>query len=232
MKTGPDISTGERWFAAAGHAATSCTPTALRNPGAVVRVALAHRDPVARAALRAVLRDDPDIAVVGEAATSEEVAALATQLRPDVIAMDVALPGTGCVVATRRARRVCGVAVMLLSGDDPDPRVLAALQAGATGVMRPESAPSDLIRALTLIGRGRPLRPRRAPPVRRAPKEMMNATKVVAIRGDSAHAAGLAPARVARASRVRHDVASSRPRDSSLPGGRFRRRARVSVDDA
>ena len=139
MKTGPDISTGERWFAAAGHAATSCTPTARRNPGAVVRVALAHRDPVARAALRAVLRDDPDIAVVGEAATSEEVAALATQLRPDVIAMDVALPGTGCVVATRRARRVCGVAVMLLSGDDPDPRVLAALQAGATGVMRPES---------------------------------------------------------------------------------------------
>jgi DNA-binding NarL/FixJ family response regulator len=232
MKTGPDMPTGERRFAAAGHAATSNTPTARRIPGAVVRVVLAHRDPVARAALRVVFRDDPDIAVVGEAGTSEEVAALATQLRPDVIAIDVALPGAGCVVATRRVRRVCGAAVMLLSGDDPDSRVLAALRAGAAGVMRPDGAPCDLIRALTLIGRGRPLRPGRAPHVRHAPKEMMNATKVVAIRGDSAHAAGLASARVARASRVRHDVASSRPQDSSLPGGRFRRSARVSVDDA
>ncbi len=63
-------------------------------------------------------------------------------------------PGARCVEATRGTRTASAAVVMLVSPDDPDPRLLAALRAGAAGVMRTDSAPSDLIRALNVIGRG------------------------------------------------------------------------------
>ena len=171
----------------------------------IVRVAVAHRDPVARALLRETLHAGAGIAVIGEAATGEEAVALATHLRPDVVLMDVRLPGAGCVDATRRTRAASGAAVMLLSSDDPDPRVLAALRAGAAGVMRTDSAPSDLIRALTLLGRGRPLRPRRTLRGRHPREGTMQLPTVIEIRRGSAHGATVAPLAAAAASNVRHD---------------------------
>ena len=193
MRASADTSTG------AGHRAGGRLPRA-----GVLRVTVAHRDPVARAELREALQEGIGIAVVGEAATGEEVVALATHLRPDVVVVDVGLPGAGCVVATERARGACGAGVILLSGDDPDPRVLAALRAGAAGVMRTDSTPSDLIRALTLLGRGHALRPRRIRRGRHTPEEAVLSPKVVEIRRGSAHAAPITPLRVA-AARVRHD---------------------------
>jgi DNA-binding NarL/FixJ family response regulator len=175
------------------------------TPAGVIRVAVAHRDPVARAALRAALDDVGCIAVVGEAATGEEAVALATHLRPAVVVIDVRLPGMGCVDATRRARAVSGAAVMLLSGDEPDPRLLAALQAGAGAVMRLDSAPSELVRALTLLGRGQPLRPQRPRRGRHPREEPMQLPKVIEIRRGSAHGRTVRPSAVATASNVRHD---------------------------
>jgi DNA-binding NarL/FixJ family response regulator len=178
---------------------------ARRTAAGVIRVAVAHGDPVARAALREALQADAGIAVVGEAATGEEVAALATHLRPDVVVVDVGLPGEDCVVATHRAGRACGAAVILLAGDAPDPRVLTALRIGAAGVMRADSPPSDLIRALTLLGRGRPLRPRRPRRARHTPEEVMQSPKVIEIRRGSAHAPPIAPLLRIAAARVGDD---------------------------
>jgi DNA-binding NarL/FixJ family response regulator len=190
---------------AADHAVSGPGRIARRAAAAIVRVAVAHRDPVVRAALREALGDDAGLAVVGEAATGEEVAALAAHLSPDVVMVDVRIPGTGCVAATQDARGACGAAVVLLAGDDPDPRVLAALRAGAAGVMSTESTPSDLIRALTLLGRGRPLRPRHARRRNHIREEPMQTPKVVELRRGSAHTAPIALSPAATASRVRHD---------------------------
>lgn len=172
-----------------------------------IRVAVAHPDPVARAVLRRTLDEGDGIAVVGEAATGEEAVAVATHLRPDVVVMEVRLPGIGCVDATRRARAVSGAAVMLLSGDEPDSRLLAALRAGAVGVMRMDSAPSELVHALTLLGRGRPLRPQRARRGRHSREEPMQLPKVIEIRRGSAHGRAVRPPVVAATSNVRHDGA-------------------------
>jgi DNA-binding NarL/FixJ family response regulator len=177
---------------------------ATSMPAGVLRVVLAHRDPVARAALREALHDGAGVAVVGEAATDEELVALLTHLRPDVVVLDVRLPGTGCVVATRHAKVTGGAAVLLLSGDEPDPRVLAALRAGAAGVMRTDSEPSDLVRALTLVGRGRPLRALRGPRGSRSPEEPVREARVIEIRRGSAHSPPIMSMGTTAASRGRH----------------------------
>ena len=161
--------------------------------GRVLRVAVAHGSPAVRAALRACLDDQTGITVIGEAASADEAVHVAAWLHPDVVVIDVGLPGPGCVAATRRARAVSGAAVLVLCGDEPDPRVLAALRAGAAAVMRTDSAPSDLIRALTLLGRGRPLRPRRCGRGRHSSEVTMQLPKVIEIRRGSAHGRTVAP---------------------------------------
>jgi DNA-binding NarL/FixJ family response regulator len=157
-----------------------------------LRVAIAHRSPAARALLRKALHDGAGVTVVGEAATGEEAVAVAVHLRPDVIAIDVDLPGVGCVVATSQARALSSAAVLLLSAGGPDPRILAALRAGAVGVVRSDSAPSDIALALARLGRGRSIRPRRRR--RRCPSEKaMQSPNVVELRRGSAHGTPVVP---------------------------------------
>jgi DNA-binding NarL/FixJ family response regulator len=174
--------------------AASRTPPGERGtrPGSL-RVAIAHRSPAARALLRKALHDGAGVTVVGEAATGEEAVAVAVHLRPDVIAIDVDLPGVGCVVATTRVRAVSSAAVLLLSAHAPDPRVLAALRAGAVGIVRRDSAPSEIALVLARLGRGRSLRTRRR--VRRhcLSEKAMHSPNVVELRRGSAHGAPVVP---------------------------------------
>jgi DNA-binding NarL/FixJ family response regulator len=201
-------------FATSGsHSAGLRPPGVVRFGGRAVaralRVAVAHGGPEARAALRAALDSAPGIAVVAEAASGEEAVAAATAVRPDVVVMDVALSGIGCVAATRRTRAASHAAVMLLSGDEPDPRVLAALQAGANAVMRTDSAPSDLIRALTLLGRGRPLRSPRRRGGRHPREEVVPMPKVTEItRSCALRSTTLAPMAAAAVPGAHHDGGS------------------------
>jgi DNA-binding NarL/FixJ family response regulator len=171
----------------ANDAASRSPRSARRGRATDVRVAIAHRSPVARALLRKALHGEAGIVVVGEAATGEEAVAVAVQLRPDVVAMDVELRGVGCVVATSRARAVSSAAVLLLSADGPDPRVLATLRAGAAGVVRRDSAPSDLALALARLGRGRSLRTGRRLRRRCPSEKAMQSPNVVELRRGSAH---------------------------------------------
>jgi DNA-binding NarL/FixJ family response regulator len=107
-----------------------------------------------RQGLRAVLGTTTDCEVVGEAATGEEAVALAPALRPDVVVMDLSMPGAGGVEATRRLRTAMpDVRVLVLTTFSDDERVREALTAGATGYLLKDAAPEDVIAAVRSTAR-------------------------------------------------------------------------------
>jgi DNA-binding NarL/FixJ family response regulator len=161
-----------------------------------IRVTIAHPQRLFRAGLRALLEREASIAVVDEAANADEAVALARRLQPDVVLIDVSLPGLGCVEVTRRILDETPVAVMLLAASETDDRVLATLRAGAASLLLEDCEPAALVRAVRLLGGGRRLRarrPRRRQPAREVP---MLTPKVTELSRGSAHrsATGLAKA--------------------------------------
>ena len=119
-----------------------------------VLIAEAHR--LVRAGLRLLLEGEGDITVVAEASRGEDAVAGARRMRPDVVLMDAGLPGLDALGATRLIREagLTQVRVLLLIASGSDPEVLAALRAGARGVLLRGSEPGDLLRAVRLTARG------------------------------------------------------------------------------
>jgi DNA-binding NarL/FixJ family response regulator len=112
-----------------------------------IRVLLADDHPVVREGLRGMLDAEPDIEVVGEAASGPEAVALAGQLRPDVVLMDLRMPGGDGVEATRR---LTGTTVVVLTTYDSDADILRAVEAGAAGYLlkdTPRTVLADSVRA-------------------------------------------------------------------------------------
>jgi DNA-binding NarL/FixJ family response regulator len=122
-----------------------------------VRVLIADGHTLVRAGLRVLLEGGQRFAVLGEATTGDEVVELARTLRPDVVLVDVSLPGLGCVEATRRMLVDPGAAVLLLTATESDERCFAAVRAGATGLMLKDTDPSELVRAVQLLAHGEAL---------------------------------------------------------------------------
>jgi len=120
---------------------------------AAVRVLVADGEALVRAGFRVLLGTDPRISVVGEAATGEEALALARGVRPDVVLIDASLPGIDSVEASRILSE-SGVAVMLLTNSTGDERILAALRAGAGGLLHKDAEPTELIKAVKALARG------------------------------------------------------------------------------
>jgi DNA-binding NarL/FixJ family response regulator len=104
-----------------------------------------------------VLEADGQIAIVGAAATGEEAVALARRSRPDVVLIDTRLPGLDSVEAIGRITAGSGPAVMLLIDSAADERTVAALRAGASGVLLKDTEPAELLRAVELLARGEAL---------------------------------------------------------------------------
>jgi DNA-binding NarL/FixJ family response regulator len=152
-----------------------------------IRVAIAHGERLVRAGLRVLLEREPGIWVVDEAADGDDAVAVARRLRPDVVLLDVRLPGLDCVEATRRILARPGVAVMVLTASETDARVFASLRAGAAGLLLEDGDPAALARSVSLLGRGirpRARRNRRIQPAREVP---MLTPKVTEITRGSAH---------------------------------------------
>jgi DNA-binding NarL/FixJ family response regulator len=110
-----------------------------------------------RAGLRRLFEDQLDIAVTGEAANGDELVRLVRSLRPDVVVIDVGLPGVDGFEATRRILAESpfgGIGVVLLVESAADETMLAALEAGATGVLVKDSEELELLRAVRVVAGG------------------------------------------------------------------------------
>ncbi|WP_416393618.1 MULTISPECIES: response regulator [unclassified Curtobacterium] len=127
-----------------------------------MRVLVVDDHALVRSGLRAVLAATGDCEVVGEAATGEEAVALAPVLRPDVVVMDLSMPGAGGVAATAALRSAMpDVRVLVLTTFADDGRVRAALAAGATGYLLKDAAPDEVVRAVRAAARDEtPIDPR------------------------------------------------------------------------
>ena len=116
-----------------------------------IRVLLADDHPVVREGLRGMLAGEPDIEVVGEAGSGPEAVALAARLRPDVVLMDLRMPGGDGVEATRQ---LPGIAVVVLTTYDSDADILRAVEAGAAGYLLKDTPRAVLADSLRAAARG------------------------------------------------------------------------------
>ena len=125
-------------------------------PGrAAIGVLLAHEEGLARAGLRALLEREPDMAVSGEASRGEDVIALAGELCPDVVLIDVRLHGLDALEVTRRlVGGSPGTKVVMLSNCERDDELFGSLQAGARGFVAPDADRSELLRAIRSVAKG------------------------------------------------------------------------------
>ncbi|WP_327249341.1 response regulator transcription factor [Streptomyces sp. NBC_01320] len=120
-----------------------------------VRVVLADDQPLVRAALEMVISETPDVEVVGEAGTGAEAVRLAEELDPDVVVMDIRMPGMDGIEATRLVTAGSGDArVVVLTTFDDDDYVYAALRAGASGFLVKDMALDDILAAIRVVGAG------------------------------------------------------------------------------
>ena len=118
----------------------------------MIRVLVADDHPVYRRGLRAALADVPDVEVVAEAPDGRQAVDAALELRPDVVLMDLHMPGVGGVEAIRElAGRAPEVAVLVLSMLDNDESLFAAVRAGARGYLVKGVEQEQIVRALRAV---------------------------------------------------------------------------------
>jgi DNA-binding NarL/FixJ family response regulator len=120
-----------------------------------LRVLIADDHPVFRKGLRGVLATVTGIAVVGEASTGDEAIHLATQLHPDVILMDLTMPGVNGIEATGRILQTSPhIGILVLTMYDDDEFVFAAMRAGARGYLLKGADQTEVLRAIRAVGSG------------------------------------------------------------------------------
>ncbi len=123
----------------------------------MIRVALADDQALVRAGFRALLDAEDDIEVVGEASEGDEAVRVARRERPDVMLMDIRMPGTDGLEATRAItgdERLGNVRIVILTTFDLDEYVFEALRIGASGFLVKDTDPAELVQAVRAVARG------------------------------------------------------------------------------
>jgi DNA-binding NarL/FixJ family response regulator len=120
-----------------------------------ISILLADDQPLLRMGFRLVLDAQPDMRVVGEAGDGAEAVRLAADVRPDVVLMDVRMPGMDGIEATRRIAATSGATrVLILTTFDLDEYAYAGLRAGASGFLLKDVPPPDLLSAIRAVASG------------------------------------------------------------------------------
>jgi DNA-binding NarL/FixJ family response regulator len=120
-----------------------------------ISVLLADDQPLLRMGFRMILESQPDMTVAGEAADGAEAVARTAELGPDVVLMDVRMPGTDGIEATRRIIAGGGdTRVLILTTFDLDEYAFAALRAGASGFLLKDAPPDDLLSGIRAVAGG------------------------------------------------------------------------------
>ncbi|MER6313742.1 response regulator transcription factor [Streptomyces sp. NPDC001581] len=129
-------------------------------PARAVRVLLVDDQPLVRSGLRVLIADTADLEVVGEAGTGSEAVRLAAELRPDVVVMDIRMPGMDGIEATRLITEGAGtdgtesVRILVLTTFDEDDHVYGALRAGASGFAVKDMALEEILAAIRVVAAG------------------------------------------------------------------------------
>ncbi len=120
-----------------------------------IRVLIADDHPFYREGVRTMLSVVPEIEIVGEAASGDEAIVQAATLRPDVILMDLKMPGINGVEATRRIRETRPqIGVLVLTMFEANESVFAAMRAGARGYLLKDVNQDEVARAIKAVSRG------------------------------------------------------------------------------
>lgn len=120
-----------------------------------IRVIVADDHPIVRDGLRALIDTTPEVDLVGEATNGDEAVELARRLRPDVVLMDLAMPGLHGIEATREiASHGWASAVLILTMFGDDESIFAAMRAGARGFLLKDAGHDELRRAIEALGSG------------------------------------------------------------------------------
>jgi len=119
-----------------------------------IRVLIVDDHPVVRRGLASFLANEPDLVVVGAAVDGEEALKLADEHVPEVVLMDLSMPGIGGIEATKQLIQAHpGIRVLMLTSFGGHERMVEALKAGAVGYVVKDTAPAEMLRALRSIAR-------------------------------------------------------------------------------
>jgi len=126
----------------------------------MIRVVLADDEELVRMGLRVLIEREDDLSVVGEAASGHEALRLVRQVRPEVLLLDVRMPGMDGLATLRAIAAepdLAGLRVIVVTTFEIDRYVFEALQAGAAGFVLKDTAPADLVRAIRVVAAGEAL---------------------------------------------------------------------------
>ena len=122
-----------------------------------IRVLVADDQALVRGSFRILVDTAPDLTSVGEAATGAEALEIARREKPDIVLMDIRMPGMDGIEATRQIAadtQTSAVRVLILTTFDLDEYVFAALRAGASGFLLKDTRPADLLAAIRVVAAG------------------------------------------------------------------------------
>jgi two-component system, NarL family, response regulator LiaR len=120
-----------------------------------LRIVIAHRQPLVRLGLRALIASEPDLHAIGEANNGDQAVCLCLQLRPDIACIDLSLSGLGGMAATRIIRdELPNTAVVIIAGNDQDAFAIAAIRAGAAAYLPYDAQGDDVLRAIRSAAAG------------------------------------------------------------------------------
>ncbi len=120
-----------------------------------IHILIADDHGVLRAGLRALLNAEPDLEVIAEASDGNDVLRLANELRPDLVLLDISMPGPGGVEVTRRLKEALPeLRVLILTAHEDESLLREAVQAGAAGYIIKRAVESELINAIHAVWRG------------------------------------------------------------------------------